>query len=158
MVSETSIPDDVATSHGTGQPCPWNHFDAEWYADTNMRRSAATDPTDPLEHYTTLGAARRLSPNPYFDEAWYLSTYPDVRNGIGEGLWESGFAHYRKSGHVDRDPHWLFCDSFYRSSAGPSGEDPRIQVLCGGHSQGRPAFRHNRLWDAVARYSLMGIA
>ena len=118
MVSETSIPDDVATSHGTGQPCPWNHFDAEWYADTHMGRPAATDPTDPLEHYTTLGAARRLSPNPYFDEAWYLSTYPDVRNGIGEGLWESGFAHYRKSGHVDRDPHLLFCDSFYRASRG----------------------------------------
>jgi GT2 family glycosyltransferase len=118
MAREIETSEDAITSSGTGPFCPWDQFDAEWYADTHMRRPAATDPTDPLEHYTTLGVTRQLSPNPYFDEAWYLATYPDVRNGIVERLWESGFAQYRKFGHLDRDPHWLFCDSVYRASRG----------------------------------------
>jgi GT2 family glycosyltransferase len=113
-----SIPDTAAAFEQYWQHCPWEHFDADWYCSNHMRRLPPTDPSDPFEHYNTIGVRQKYSPNPYFDEAWYLSQYPDVKAGVSRGVWESGFAHYRLLGHIDRDPHWLFCDSYYRENRG----------------------------------------
>jgi GT2 family glycosyltransferase len=71
-----------------------------------------------LLHYTLLGIARGQSPNPYFDESWYLSTYPDVRDVIANGAFPSGFAHYCATGYLSRNPHWLFNDHMYRARRG----------------------------------------
>lgn len=113
-----SVRDTATASEQSWQHCPWEHFDADWYFTNHMRRLAPTDTTDPLEHYKTIGVSKQYSPNPFFDEAWYLAKYPDVKSGIGQGLWDSGFAHYCASGHLNRDPHWLFFDSYYRGNRG----------------------------------------
>ena len=34
-----------------------------------------------------------------FDEAWYVTHYFDVRDGMARGLWSSGRDHYRRFGH-----------------------------------------------------------
>jgi len=110
--------DNTARSSNALQFCPWEHFDAEWYAASHMRRIAAGEPTDPLLHYTLLGIARGQSPNPYFDESWYLSTYADVREAVANGAFPSGFAHYCATGYLSRNPHWLFNDHMYRTRRG----------------------------------------
>jgi GT2 family glycosyltransferase len=102
----------------THQHCPWEIFDEQWYASTHMRRRRPGEPTDPLAHYNVVGAANGFGPNPYFDEAWYVSRYADVRTAIRQGVMASGFAHYRGFGHSTHDPHWLFTDSLYRSRRG----------------------------------------
>jgi hypothetical protein len=46
------------------------------------------------------GTVPALAPAPAdFDEAWYLSHYFDVADGVGRGLWSNGLDHYRKVGH-----------------------------------------------------------
>ena len=95
------------------QFCPWDHFDADWYAARQLRRVPAGEPSDPREHYAAVGAGRGFSPNPYFDEAWYLSVNPDVGELVTAGAFASGFQHYCEIGHVSRDPHWLFNEQMY---------------------------------------------
>ena len=95
-------------------PCPWEIFDADWYAVTYMRRLNASEPSDPFAHYTRIGARRGASPNHFFDEIWYLSRYPEVRAAVARGEFASGFAHYCSNGHRDHDPHWLFNEALYR--------------------------------------------
>jgi hypothetical protein len=36
-----------------------------------------------------------------FDDAWYVSHYFDVLDGLGRGLWTSGLEHYRRFGHQE---------------------------------------------------------
>jgi GT2 family glycosyltransferase len=67
------------------------------------------------EFYTAKGAALGHNPNPYFAEAWYVSTYQDVAELIAAGACASGFAHYVASGFADRSAHWLFSDRYYRA-------------------------------------------
>lgn len=111
-------PDDASALPGSGQFCPWEHFDTDWYSARYMRRLRADDPTDPLEHYLTLGVERHASPNPYFDEAWYLAQNDDVRAAVAAGVFTTGFMHYGAIGYADRDPHWLFSDGLYRQRRG----------------------------------------
>ncbi len=99
-------------------PCPWERFDAEWYAATHMQRLNPGEPTEPLAHYTRIGARRGAGPNPYFDEAWYLERYPDVRDWMQRGSCTSGFAHYCSAGYHSHDPHWLFSEQLYRTRRG----------------------------------------
>lgn len=48
--------------------------------------------------YMTRPGAAALSPNPYFDEQWYLHDNPDIAAAIGPGGWPSGFVHYVNAG------------------------------------------------------------
>lgn len=98
--------------------CPWLHFDTEWYAATYLRRPVAGEPRDALEHYTTLGVARGLGPNPFFDEGWYLASYRDARDTVGRGTFASGFAHYSAVGLTTHSPHWLFDEQLYMARRG----------------------------------------
>jgi hypothetical protein len=50
--------------------------DPAWYGSHNPDVVAAG--LGPLEHFWTNGAAENRDPNPYFDTAWYLRTYPDA--------------------------------------------------------------------------------
>jgi GT2 family glycosyltransferase len=109
--------------HGPGrveaiQFCPWEHFDAEWYAATYMRKQNPEESADPFEHYCTTGAANHHSPNPYFDEAWYLARNADAREMVADGRMPTGFAHYCAIGCKTHDPHWLFKDGIYRARRG----------------------------------------
>lgn len=36
-----------------------------------------------------------------FDEDWYLSTYPDVQEAVKEGLFSSGWVHFRAVGYFE---------------------------------------------------------
>ncbi len=89
---------------------PWAAFDAAWY---RRHYPAAADVADVEAYYHERGAGRGDSPNPYFDERWYLSVYKDAAEKVVAGVYSSGFAHYLAEGHQDRSPHWLFSDRFY---------------------------------------------
>jgi GT2 family glycosyltransferase len=66
-------------------------------------------------HYEQEVSRSEVSPNPYFDESFYIVRYPDVMASIKSGEFHSGFDHYCKIGHKNREPHWLFNEQFYRS-------------------------------------------
>lgn len=74
----------------------------------------AADTAEVEAYYRDTGAAAGHSPNPYFDEAWYLATCRDVAALVAEGAFASGFAHYLAEGFQDRSPHWLFSERFYQ--------------------------------------------
>lgn len=95
----------------------WSRFDAQWYrAQYGGHPGVAALPDDALEaFYRDTGKKEGHSPNPFFDEAWYLSVHPDVAAAVRDGLFESGFDHYRLNGYTDRAPHWLFSERDYLS-------------------------------------------
>src|SRR5262245_3771939 len=70
-------------------------FDPVWYRqnyhETGMSRS-------PLDHYLHEGIKAGHSPNRWFDEAFYSSFHPDVRDEIAAGQFLNGFHHYLLSG------------------------------------------------------------
>jgi GT2 family glycosyltransferase len=90
----------------------WAGFDAEWYRGQHPELRGM--PAEELEaFYRTEGCRLGHSPNPYFNESWYLATYKDVAEQIAEGTFPSGFEHYLAAGHADRSAHWLFSERFY---------------------------------------------
>ena len=109
-------------------PCPWELFETDWYAATYMRRLAPGEPSDPLAHYTRIGARRGASPNRYFDETWYLNRYAAVRDAVQRGEFASGFAHYCAAGFATHDPHWLFNQTLY-AARHPDAAMPRLTKL-----------------------------
>jgi GT2 family glycosyltransferase len=105
--------DSEESAEGAGK-CPWSAFDAEWY----LRRYGGDPELDEKSaylHYENEVLRSAVSPNPYFDEAWYITHYPDVLKLIESGQIRSGFEHYCNIGYTDRDPNWIFSESFYRN-------------------------------------------
>ncbi|GBQ23674.1 glycosyltransferase [Gluconacetobacter sacchari DSM 12717] len=92
----------------------WDHFDLAWIRDTypETREIIGGDTAD-IGDLPRLAGLCGYSPNPYFDERYYVARYPDVRQAIDQGRYLSGFDHYRKAGHRDRNPHWLFSEQYY---------------------------------------------
>ena len=83
----------------------WRRFDAAWYVARHAETLAAEGVagSDELEaFYWQKGCRLGHSPNMFFDEAWYLSTYPDVATHVATGGARSGFEHYIRDGHRDR--------------------------------------------------------
>lgn len=113
MVAKATTPHSAVTDPSV---CPWDRLDPIWYQATYMRHRLSSEPADPAEHYAFVGAPTGLSPNPYFSEAYYLATYPDVRQAVLRGDYNSGFAHYCSFGYRDRNPHWLFSEAYYRAN------------------------------------------
>ena len=107
----------------SSEPAPhlprWRRFDASWYARCYQEAAAENGVGDSSEleaFYWQKGCRLGHSPNMFFDEAWYLSTYPDVATHVAGGGARSGFEHYIRDGHRDRSPHWLFDERYYLSS------------------------------------------
>ena len=98
----------------TVQGCPWLAFDAEWYAQ-RCGDAIGLDEAAARMHYEREVSRSAVSPNPYFDEAWYITRYPDVMALIEAEEFHGGFDHYCQVGYKDRDPHWLFSEQFYRT-------------------------------------------
>ncbi len=98
-----------------GQRALWAGFDAEWYRTRYHEVGLEPDktPAEVEAYYHAEGCKLGHSPNPYFDESWYLFANRDVAVQIEAGIFPSGFAHYLANGFIDRSPHWLFSDRFY---------------------------------------------
>lgn len=99
---------------------PWTVFYPDWYLARypDARAWAGDDRFDTvLRAYLDHGQAAGHSPNPFFDEAWYRTCYPDVAEAVADGGVQSGFDHYCRNGYQSRSPHWLFDELFYRLNA-----------------------------------------
>ncbi len=102
----------------------WARFDAAFYRAANPEIGiAGSDAPDSalLRHYLQVGRFQGLSPNPWFDETWYLARHPEIaalvaggRPTAGGGTIESGFEHYLLLGHAALSPHWLYDEALYR--------------------------------------------
>ena len=111
----TATGDDDSLLPLAGSDIAWRGFDAAWYrlaADLPEADEAAL-----LRHYLDTGRHAGLGPNPYFDEAWYRATNPDVAAAIAGGEVESGYAHYGLTGYLTRAAHWLYDEAVYRLHA-----------------------------------------
>jgi hypothetical protein len=84
-------------------------------------------------YYLRVGVRLGHSPNPYFDEAFYLATNPDIAVLVREGAYASRFDHFCQYGHRDVSPHWLFDDVLY----GALYEDMALEHLDQHHCHGR---------------------
>jgi GT2 family glycosyltransferase len=95
----------------------WTDFDAEWYLRAYPRvRLALIEPTDTLAmtYYLHQGQLQGHSPNPFFDEAYFLRNHPEAAQAVREGGAESGFDFYCRGQGRYRGPHWLFDETWYR--------------------------------------------
>ncbi|MFT9387248.1 glycosyltransferase [Acetobacter sp.] len=114
----------ITSEKQDGQKHDWAVFDPEWYgahyADV-LHCLGVTDPAAYADFYSTHGVALRHSPNPYFDESWYLNRYPAVARAVVEGGFTSGFDHYCRMGFATHNPHWLYDEAFYLASLHRAG-------------------------------------
>jgi GT2 family glycosyltransferase len=99
----------------------WRSFDHGWYAGLHLGGADAVGEDEAQRHYHEAGAALGLSPNRWFDEAWYRQRHPDVAAAIAAGKLRSGFEHYCRDGFRGRSAHWLFDPGLYLA---PGGLDP----------------------------------
>jgi ADP-heptose:LPS heptosyltransferase/GT2 family glycosyltransferase len=91
----------------------WERLDTAFYAAVALPGQEAAEPGVLIAHYLGTGARAGLSPNRWFDEAFYRAQYPDVAALLEDGQVLCGFDHYRREGHPDRAPHWLFDPALY---------------------------------------------
>ncbi len=98
-----------------GQRALWSGFDAVWYRARypGFGPESGEDLAEVEAFYRAEGCRLGHSPNPYFDEPWYLIANRDVAAQVEAGVFPSGFEHYLATGFIDRSPHWLFSDRFY---------------------------------------------
>lgn len=96
-----------------GRPAiPWACFDAEWYVRTY--RPPVEERGRALDFYLAAGQQLGHSPNPFFDELWHRAEYPVIAARVGSGEYASAFDAYCRHGCLDRSPHWLFNELYYR--------------------------------------------
>ncbi len=107
----------------------WARFDPAFYArryPDAVTLAGGDDPAALRRVYLELGQYRADSPNPFFDERYYLQSHPDVVRAVRGGDVESGFHHYCTIGFPALAPHWLFDLRAYRA-ANPRLTDPVLQ-------------------------------
>ena len=74
-------------------------FDHAWYRQKYLQNEPSRSP---LEHYLDEGIKAGHSPNKWFDEAFYVSFYPDIRTSIAAGAFVNGFDHYLAHGRAEK--------------------------------------------------------
>ncbi|WP_139317498.1 hypothetical protein [Rhizobium oryziradicis] len=88
------------------------------------------------QHYMAFGWAFGINPNPYFDNRWYLTRYPDVQADGINPLW-----HYFAYGAAEgRDPGPLFStDAYlrYHPDVAAQNANPLSHYLLYGQKEGR---------------------
>lgn len=109
----------------------WAGIDTEWYKRVYRAELQDVELTAQSIDVFYHGEGVRLhhSPNPFFDERWYLAKNPDVSEAIRAGTFASGFEHYGLIGHKTRSPHWLFSETFYLAEY----PDLTADLLAAGH-------------------------
>ena len=73
-------------------------FDADYYRSQLASIGMTATKPDLLEFYKQNAAARVVSPNAMFDEAYYLARYADVMAAVQSGRILSGFDHFVHNG------------------------------------------------------------
>ncbi|MDI2089814.1 glycosyltransferase [Commensalibacter oyaizuii] len=94
----------------------WIEFDEQWYRSRYVAIIPMIEDVyggDIYNFYQNRGCKIGHSPNMYFDEKWYLLTYPNVAQLVKEGDFKSGFDHYCQEGYKNNSPHWLFSEKLY---------------------------------------------
>ncbi|MDG6095727.1 glycosyltransferase [Acetobacter sp. AN02] len=93
----------------------WDYFDFDWCKIQNPEIESILDDINSLEFENIIEIFGKYgySPNPYFDEKWYVERYKEVKDLISSGEYISGFDHYRKKGFLGKNPHWLFSEEYY---------------------------------------------
>lgn len=94
-------------------PPLWSLFDREWYL--RRYKLSESEYSYPYEHYINNVKNSKLSPNPYFDEAWYLECNPDVAEAVLKGEFRSGLDHFSQYGYEYLSPNCFFDIDFYKS-------------------------------------------
>ncbi|MGE0715561.1 MAG: hypothetical protein AB7P02_08970, partial [Alphaproteobacteria bacterium] len=79
-----------------------SEFDADFYVARYLADESDAVRREPFAHYHFMGRRLGHSPNPRFDEEWYLAFYPDVRRAVGRGELLCGFHHYLVAGIGER--------------------------------------------------------
>jgi hypothetical protein len=74
-------------------------FDHEYYCSTYLGKTVSRSAA--LRHYTQSGMRDGNSPNSKFDELWYRTFYPDIKEAVSAGKIESGFHHFLMSGRQE---------------------------------------------------------
>lgn len=95
----------------------WAAFDSAWYKkkyQSVLHFLGVETPEEIESFYETQGGLLKHSPNPFFDEEWYLNRYLDVQNLIVSGTYKTGFEHYKQTGFSSYSPHWLFDEEYYK--------------------------------------------
>jgi GT2 family glycosyltransferase len=92
----------------------WAAFDPGWYLRTYATAPDDADAAATFQHYLDSGRFLRHSPNPFFDEAFFLANNPTVAGAIQAGEAASGFDVYCRDTGRHRQPHWLFDEALYR--------------------------------------------
>jgi hypothetical protein len=128
VVDPAAILTPLATS-----PTAWCGFDAGWYRIAYAARLgplAEADDAALLRHYRAQAAAEALSPNPYFDEAFYRGRNPDVAAALAAGEFTTGYEHYCALGYLSRMPHWLYDDDTYALGAPDLTDQVMVNFGC----------------------------
>jgi GT2 family glycosyltransferase len=102
-----------------GRVPAWAKFDAGWYLRSYPRvRDALPAPTEAglRDYYLDHGQGLGHSPNPFFDEVFFLRTHPGAAASVRAGEAESGFDLYCRNDGSHRRPHWLFDEAHYRAA------------------------------------------
>ncbi|MCS6891289.1 MAG: hypothetical protein RMK64_03740 [Rhodovarius sp.] len=99
------------------RPC----FHTEHYIDqVEVVLGVRVDAKDALSFYLADPRHRVVSPNPFFDEAFYRSHYVDIASAVAAGQMLSGFHHYLVSGFREgRYPNAAMRARIARSTAAP---------------------------------------
>ena len=102
-----------------GVKIDWAAFDSAWYKkqyQSVLLFLAVDTPQEIQNFYEQNGSYLKHSPNPFFDEVWYLTRYPMVQDLIAKGEYKTGFEHYKQVGFLSHSPHWLFDEDYYTNA------------------------------------------
>ena len=107
-------------------------FDPAWYEDRYVDHLQPGQ--DPLAHFLSAGASRRLSPHVLFDADWYA-----VRHGLSEN--DDAFAHFVLQGEREGSPPSPYFDVTWYRSANPdvaaAGVNSLVHYVEFGRAEGR---------------------
>lgn len=101
------------------------------YYRRGLREKGISDSThsDWLTHYLEVGMVEGVSPTPFFDYSWYLSSNPDVCDAVEVGMYATALGHFCRAGiDEQRDPGPIFSHKAVIQRGLP-GYDPAVPVF-----------------------------
>ena len=106
-------------------------FDYEWMKE-RYDWDGSVRPDNFMQHYLLNVKAQRLSPSPYFDEAYYLSSDTGIEAAVNCGAYVSGYEHFTRHGinewrrpFAAFDPHYYFETNMVSTQSGIRSGSPQ---------------------------------
>lgn len=97
-------------------------FDYEWMKE-KYDWGGSVRPGNFIRHYILYTKAQKLSPSPYFDEQYYLESWPEIQAAVVKGDFTSGYAHFLLHGMNEwRSPFAAFDPHYYLETNMPRGQ------------------------------------